>query len=207
MKESLQNEIILILGGTGGIGSAIGDVLEKAGARVCRHGREGEFAADVREEKNTKALVEKVIGQFGRIDIIVNSLTSPIKFARLEEKVWSDFLDQFNIQLKTAADILKYAVPQMKKQGGGKFINIISSVVEGAPPKMYADYITSKYALLGFSKCMAEELKRYNIETRWSSPGFVKTGLTKAFPEKILEMVPVQTAEEVAEEVLNLIYG
>lgn len=198
-------KVVLILGGTGGIGSAISDVLEKAGAEVCRHGMEGEFAADVREEKNTKALIEKIIEKFGRIDIIINSLTSPIKLARLEEKSWSDFLDQFNVQLKAMVDILKYAVPQMKKQGGGKFINIISSVVDGIPPKMYADYITSKYAMLGLSKCVAEELKRYNIETKWLSPGFVKTDLTKVFPEKIAEIIPVQTKEEVAEEILKIV--
>ena len=205
MAKNLHDKVILILGGTGGIGSAIGDVLENAGARVCRHGRRGDFAADVREEKNIEALVEKIVQEFGRIDIIVNSLTSSIKLARLEERSWSGFLDQFNVQLKSTVDILKYAVPQMKKQGGGKFVNIISSVVHGVPPKMYADYITSKYAMFGLSKCMAEELKRYNIETKWVSPEFVKTDLTKVFPEKILEMIPIQTAEEVAGEVLKLV--
>jgi len=208
----IKDKVILILGGTGDIGSAIAKSLAQKGASVCSHGFKGEYAADVRDEGELSRLITKIISQFNRLDVVINSLVTPIKIASLDKKTWQDFLDQFSVQLKAGVDLLKYVVPQMQKQQGGQIINILSSVVAGEPPQSYADYITLKYALLGFSKCLARELKAYNILVNCVSPDFVKTKLTQIFPEKVAEIIAFKnptkrltTPEDVARVVSDLI--
>lgn len=208
--KKLKNKLALVLGGTGGIGSAIADLLEKEGATVIRHGRGGKYGADVTKDGALKKLIDKVLAEYKRIDVVINSLSAPIVLTLIENKKWPDFLAHLNIQLKAAIDSVVQLVPKMKSQGGGKFINIVSVVVQNDPPKKYADYVTAKYALLGFSKTLAEELRGENIFVNCVSPDFVKTELTKVFPEKLAEIIAEQkptgrltTPRDVAQIVLD----
>lgn len=188
-KDKLKIKVILVLGGTGDIGSVVADLLEASGATVCRHGRSGDYSADVRDGDQTKSLVDDIVNRSGRIDVVVNVLSAPIKIAPIFKKDWSNFLDHFNVQLKAAVDIVQAVAPYMKLQKNGHFINILSSVVKGEPPASYADYVTAKYAMLGLSKCLSEELGRSGIKISCISPDFVLTKLTAEFPPKLGEVL------------------
>lgn len=188
-KNKLTNKIILVLGATGDIGSAVADLLEAGGATVCRHGRSGDYSTDVSEEGQVRELVNRILVRFGRIDVVVNSLSAPIKISPIFKKDWSNFLSQLNVQLKAAVDTAYILVPRMKLLKGGHFINILSSVVVGDPPASYADYIIAKYAMLGFSKCLFKEVRHYGINVTRVSPDFVATKLTSVFPPKLGEIL------------------
>lgn len=212
MSKNLQNEVILILGGMGGIGAATADLLEKEGARVIRHGLVGEYAADVTDSRQTSQLIENILGKFGKVDVVVNSLTAPLKIGGIEKKTWNDFQTHFNIQLKAAVETANILVPKMKAAKSGQFINILSSVVTAVPRAIYPDYVTAKYALLGFSKALNEEMKTHGIFVNCVSPDFIKTDLTKDLPEKLPEIVASQNEsgrltvpEDVAKAVSDLI--
>lgn len=190
----LKNKIVLILGGSGHIGSAIAGAAEKEGAVVCGHSREkGEWQADLSDGKQTEKLVEKVIAKHGRIDVLVNAVSAPLKIESFEKKKWEDFLSQFNVQLKSILETSQMVAPYMKKQGKGKIINIVSAVVFGQPLFGLSDYNAAKHAVLGLTKSLAKELGRNNITVNAVSPGFLKNSFTREFPAKMAEIVVSQT--------------
>lgn len=207
----VKDKVILILGGTGGIGSAIADLLEKEEARVCRHGISGEYAADVRDTEQTERMLKKVLEKFGRIDVVINSISVPASHGGIEKKNWIDFKNHFDVQLKAAVETSHFLVPFMKKQGGGNIVNILTSYVVGVPPSGLSDYVTAKYAMLGLTKALARELARYHISVSAVSPSIIKNNFTANVPEKLLEIEAQQSptgrltrAEDVAKAVLSL---
>ena len=192
-KNKLTNKVILVLGASGDMGSVVADLLEDNGATVCRHGRTGDYSADVRDGDQTKRLVDVIINRFGRIDVVVNTLSAPVKIGSLESKKWDDFLEQFNVQLKAVVEVTKLVVPHMKKQKKGRIINILTSYTIGSPPPSLSDYVASKYAVLGLTKALARELGKYNITINAVSPGFIKNRFTKNIPEKLAAILISQT--------------
>ncbi len=201
-----------MLGGTGNIGSAIADALEKEGAIVCRHGLAGEYAADLANSEETENLIKKVIGRFGQLDILVNSVSAPTKIGSFDKKTWQDFLAHLNIQLKATVETSSLVLPYMRKNGFGRIINVASSSVAGQPPSNLSDYVTAKYALVGFTKALAREVERFGVTVNAVSPSLVKNDFSKDFPEKMSEILIAQsptgrltTAEDVARETLLLV--
>lgn len=193
-KNKSENKIALVLGASGGVGSAVADLLEVNEITVCRHSRsDGDYKADVRDESQIKILMDNVISNFGRIDIIVNALSAPVKVNSFQHKNWDVFLEQINVQLKAAVETSRLAVPHMKKQGWGRIINILTSYTISLPPPSLSDYVTSKYAMLGLTKSLARELGKDNITVNAVSPGFIKNNFTRDIPEKFSEIIISQT--------------
>ena len=208
MNEEIKNKIVLILGGTGAIGSAIAAALRREGAVVFQHGIEGQYAADVRKD-GVRKLIEKVLAEAGRVDILINALSAPAKIGPVENKNWEAFQEQFNVQLKAAVEAALILVPLMKQKKDGKIINILTSYVEGEPPASLADYVTAKYAMLGFTKALAKELSRWSIAVNAVSPDIIKNKFSRSVPEKYFEIAAAQTStgrltveEDVAKAVL-----
>jgi len=193
MKEK-GTKVVLILGGTGDIGSAIADAFEKKGAIVCRHGSSrGKYAADLSKDAEAKRLIEKVIGNCGRIDVLVNSISAPLVRENIEKKTWKDFREHLNVQLKAAVETTQYVVPIMKEQKEGKIINILSTVVDTETPLGLSDYLTAKYALWGFTRSLAKELGKYTITVNAVSPGYIRNRLNRAVPEKLDDIIAHET--------------
>ncbi len=212
MTNSIKNKTILVLGGVGSIGSTISDLLEKEGARVFRHDLVGEYAADVRDETQLKSLIENIIKRSGPIYGLVNSVSAPIKIGGFEKKKWSDFSEQLGVQLKAAVVSAEVLIPRMKENGGGAIVNILSSYVMDQPPASLTDYVTAKYAMLGFSKSLAKDLEKYKITVNAVSPSLIKNNFSAGVPEKLLEIMAAQSPtgrltnpEDVARAVLELI--
>lgn len=207
-----KDKVILILGGMGDIGSAISESFLKNDAIVCRHGLDiGEYQADLRDENQITSLVSKVIKDHGRIDVMVNSVSAPARISPFENKNWSDFLDHLNIQLKSSVFLAKLVLPHMKSLGGGRIINIVTVYTIGDVPGSLSDYVTAKYAMLGFTKALAKDFYRYKITVNAVSPSFIKNNFTRDVPEKLAEIIKSQTpnnyissANEVADVVLYL---
>jgi 3-oxoacyl-[acyl-carrier protein] reductase len=155
--------------------------------------------------------VRQIIDKFGRIDILVNATSAPLKIASLEEKKWADFSGHLDVQFKSAVVFTKLILPYMKKQKWGRIINILSTGIIGQPPSNLSDYISAKYAAWGLTKCLAKELGRFNITVNAVSPNFIKNKFSSVFPEKMAELVASQTPggklatpQDVADKVLFL---
>ncbi|MFA6536536.1 MAG: SDR family oxidoreductase [Candidatus Paceibacterota bacterium] len=208
--SELKNKIAVVLGGTGSLGGAIAEALEKEGMVVIKHGRKaGEYSADLAKDGELLRLLGHVVSKFGRIDILVNSVSAPLTLSAFDKKTWDDFLNHLNIQLKSAVIASQFVLPEMAKRKFGKIVNIITSAVEGVPPSHMADYVTAKYALLGLTKALAKEHGRFGVTVSAVSPSLVKNDFTKTMPAKMIEILEAQspssrlvTPSDVAEAVL-----
>lgn len=184
---------ILILGGTGGIGSCIANMLEHDGLRVIRHGTSGPYAFDVTLNAGADIFVEKLIKEFGVIYGIVNALSAPIQIESIDKKLWHNFSSHLNVQLKAAVEIEGKIIPLMKKHKKGKIIHILTAYVFGALASGVGDYITAKYAMFGFTKALARELGRFHITVNAISPGFIQNTFSSIMPEKLAEIIAAET--------------
>ncbi len=210
-KMRFKNKIIVVLGGTGHIGSAIASAFEKEGAKVCRHGRSGKYKADLKNEKEVGVLAAKVLADYKRVDIMVNAASQPVEIKSFEKKIWSDFNGQLEVQLKGGLEVIRRLLPVMKASGSGRIINILTSYTVGQPPSRLTDYVAAKYAVLGLTKALAKELGRYGITVNAVSPSLIKNSFSGNVPEKLLDLIVAQTplgrlatAEDVAGTVLFL---
>lgn len=193
-NERFKNAVVLILGGTGNIGSAISDAFEKESATVCRHGADkGEWHADLSKDGAMENLVERVVSTYGAIHVLVNATSAPILRAPCEEKTWPDYMRHLDVQLKSAVDGARCIVPIMKTAAGGRIIHILTSYTRGRVPANMSDYITAKYALWGFTKALAKEVGRFGITVNAISPSFIKNEFSSGVPEKFSELLTHET--------------
>lgn len=206
-----KDKIVLVLGGTGHIGSAISLAFEKEGAKVCRHGRSGEYSADFRNEDDTNILIAKIIEKYKQVDVLVNAVSQPVKIDGFDKKNWSDFDSHLQAQLRGGFDVIQKLLPKMKERKTGRIINILTSYVIGEPPAGLSDYVVAKYAVLGLTKALAKELGKYNITVNAVSPSLIKNSFTNSVPEKLFDLIVAQTplgrlatAEDVAGTTLFL---
>lgn len=192
---SLSGRIVLVSGGSRGIGAAVAKMMAKAGANVAlmygtrkadalRTAHEvarcgGEcliVGADVARSDDVRRAVKTVLDHFGRIDVLVNNagIWKRGVMGKMTEKQWDETLD---INLKGTFLLCNAVVPVMKKQKGGKIINIASTAGQRGEP-FYSHYAASKGGMIAFTKAIAAELAPSGIIVNCVSPGWVDTDMT-----------------------------
>ena len=202
----LANETALITGASRGIGAEIAKTFGMCGCKVAVNYLQNEraaektisaveevggkalaFQADVREEEQVNRMVESVSTKLGQPTILINNASSPIISKKLGKTDWSEFILCFETAIKSAFNCASAISPLMRKQRRGKIINIISQYVFNVPPIAMATYITSKHALVGFSKSLAVELAPFGVQVNMISPGLTETDLTSHLSETIIQ--------------------
>ncbi|HRU42176.1 MAG TPA: 3-oxoacyl-[acyl-carrier-protein] reductase, partial [Candidatus Diapherotrites archaeon] len=165
--------------------------------------------ADVSIASEVENLVNEVLKTFGSIDILVNNagITRDNLIIRMTEK---EFDDVINTNLKGAFICTKAVSRVMIKQKSGKIINV-SSVVGIVGNAGQSNYAAAKAGLIGFTKSMAKELAKRNINVNAVAPGFIQTDMTSVLPENVKEefikSIPLMRAgkpEDIAKTVLFL---
>jgi 3-oxoacyl-[acyl-carrier protein] reductase len=195
---SLEGKVALVTGGSRGIGAAIVRLFVAAGAKVVfNYQRASEAAAQLVQEcgaekchavkanlnsaSAAKPLVEAAIAHFGRLDILVanHGIWPPddIPINEISEEHWRTTLA---VNLDAVFGLVKYAVGQMKQQGQGGHIVLISSTSGQRGEAFHADYAASKGALIAMTKGLATELARYGIYVNSVAPGWVDTDMTSS---------------------------
>src|SRR5262249_20758079 len=181
----LEGRIAIVTGGGSGIGAVIARTFAKAGAKVAVAGRNpgrlaevarkigGEaIATDVTDEASVKRLFERVDVLFGGLDILVNNagIAGPVaNAADLDVAAWDETMA---INVRGAILCIKHAVPRMKARGGGSIINMSSLMgLKGTP--MRSAYTASKYAVLGITDAVSQEVGIHNIRVNALCPGAV----------------------------------
>jgi 3-oxoacyl-[acyl-carrier protein] reductase len=211
-KEKKTNKkTALIIGGTGGIGSAVCAQLAEDGFDLAIHyfknkakaaklkKQPGKFgkkvvivSGDIASAINVKEMKEKSLRAIGNIAVIVNCSTIPtpaIKFADLE---WEDMQAHYDANIKGSFNILSAFVPDWENEQFGKFIALTTLYTE-QPKSALLSYITGKAALNGFVKALAFELAPKGIRINLVSPGMVDTPLITDVPEKVRLLSAAQT--------------
>lgn len=226
---TLENKSALVTGGTRGIGKAIALSLAKEGANVSivyrsssseaeevvqaikDLGRDASaFQADVASFSQAQEIVQKVVAQFGRLDIVVNNagITKDGLLLRMTEEDWDTVI---NTNLKSVFNYTKAAIKPMMSQRSGKIINI-TSVVGITGNAGQANYASSKAGVIGFTKSIAKEVSSRNIQVNAVAPGFVETDMTGKLNEEqqkaILDKIPLKRTakpDEIASTVIFLV--
>ena len=205
----LKNKNALITGAGKGIGKAIALALAKEGANVILIARTQEeidnvaakarslrvkalaLTADVANIDSVNAAVEKALAEFKTIDIVVNNagIAAFGKFLELEPKEWERIIQ---VNLMGAYYVTRAVLPGMMERQTGDIINI-SSTAGLAGNAMTSAYSASKFALLGMTDSLMQEMRKYNIRVTALTPSTVATdmaknlNLTDGNPEKVMQ--------------------
>ena len=198
--QRLKGQAAIVTGGARGIGGATARRLAEEGARVLivdvdieeakvnveavrRAGGTSEaFKADVGSHSDIKTMVLRAVKLWGRLDILVNNAYNPTTGGRgsvedVTEEVWDAGM---SVLVKSIFLASKYAVPEMRKSGGGNIVNISSAhgILQASG---FAVYETGKMAVIGLTKQMAVEYGPDNIRVNAICPGHIVTERLKEF--------------------------
>jgi len=128
---------------------------------------------DVNDNKSIEVAIQKILFESGRIDILVNNAGYGM-FGPIEDITVDDIKEQFETNFFGTIRLIKAIVPIMRKQGNGTIVNISSMVGRFAVP-LNAAYVSSKFALEGFSESISYELEEFGIKVILVEPGVVRT--------------------------------
>ena len=198
---NLKNKKILITGATGGIGYSLVKKFYELGSAILATGTNEDKLDKLKNEfKNIKiksfklnqhSEIEKFVDschlELGGIDVLMNNagITLDNLAIRLTDENWKKVID---INLTSTFLMCKQAIKKMLKDKQGKIINI-TSIVAHTGNLGQANYAASKAGIIGFSKSLAIEYARKNININCISPGFVKTEMTDKIKEEFKKML------------------
>ena len=220
---NLKNKKILITGASGGIGNCLVEKFNSLESKIVATGTNEEKLENLKkkfpniqtvkfkldEHKKIEEFVENVEKNMDGLDILVNNagITLDNLSIRLTEENWKKVLD---INLTSTFLMCKAAIKKMLKQRYGKIINI-TSIVGHTGNLGQANYSASKAGIVAFSKSLAIEYAKKNININCVSPGFIKTDMTEKiseeFKKNLLSKIPsgtLGTGEDVSNSVAFL---
>lgn len=217
----LKNKVILVSGGTRGIGYEVCELAAQSGAIVVAGARSKvEFQnqnieyynLDVTSPESCKVFFDYAIQKYEKIDGLVcdAGITSDSMTAKMTDEAFNTVIDT---NLKGTFNLVRLVGPYMENQGKGSIVNIASIVGEYGNIGQ-ANYAASKAGIIGMSKSWAKEFARKGKPVRVNSicPGYILTEMLKSVPENLLEKFAEQTMlkrlgqpEEIASAVLFLL--
>ena len=198
---NLKNKKVLITGATGGIGNSLVEKFNSLGAIVVASGTNEEKLNNLQKKFSNiyieqfkldqhdkiEKFIEKIDQKLEGLDILVNNagITLDNLSIRLSEENWKKVLD---INLTSAFLMCKFAIKKMLKKKYGKIINI-TSIVGHTGNLGQANYAASKAGIIAFSKSLAIEYAKKNININCISPGFIKTEMTDKISEEFKKIL------------------
>ena len=225
---SMEGRVAIVTGAAKGIGRGIARTLAREGADIVivdinlpgaqqvadeiqASGRKTlAMKVDISCKRDVLDAVEATIQTFARIDILVNNagIAEPVTIEDLSEEDWDRTI---NINLKGPFLFSQAVIPQMKKQGGGRIVNISSIAGKIGGICAGPAYAASKAGVMCLTKSFSKALAKFNILVNSVSPGQIDTDLNKLFPEDMnrifMEAIPLGhygQPEDIAEAVAFL---
>ena len=198
----LDQKVALVTGASRGIGRSIALRLARKGFFVVVNYRGAQtraqgvldeienaggqgriYPCDVASETDVKTMIETIVKQYGRLDVVVNNagVTKDNLILRMKAEDLDLVLDT---NLKGTFYCMKYAAKQMLRQRSGRIINI-SSIVGIHGNAGQVNYSASKAGIIGMTKSLAKELGSRGITVNAVAPGFIETEMTEDLPEEI----------------------
>lgn len=189
MDLKLKDKVVLVTGGTGGIGTAIVKAYLAEGAKVAfsstsqakidallptLEGDVAGFVADMNREEDIKAFVENAKAKFGTIDIVVPNAGYEGKAHPVQDMTLELFQQTYMLNVFSVMLLMKYAAPTLIEKKSGAVV-VVASAAAYEPTAGNSAYVSSKYAVAGLTKCVAMELGPNGIHVNYVCPGPVDT--------------------------------
>src|SRR5207302_3689171 len=203
-NDALQGKVVLVTGAGSGLGEATARAFAEAGASVACldvNGAAAErvsrdlaaldvasmaLACDVSDAQAVFGGVERVVGQFGRLDVVVNcaAIDHTLSVAEMTIEQWDQVV---GVNLRGPFLMAKAALPVMRRQGSGHIVNIASTAATRAWANASA-YHASKWGLVGFSRGLGVEGRTHGIRVTTIIPGGMKTHFFDRFVDQGIPM-------------------
>lgn len=210
MPHRVADQVILITGASGGIGQALVPLLAEEGAKLVVASRRADalttlvqnhpgaisIPTDVTQPAQVEALFAKTQAQLGRVDILIN--LAGVGILKQAHQLTPTDLDQMvDVNLKGGFYTTQAAATLMREQKSGHVLNF-PGILGRHPMAMAAGYCASKFAIVGFTKCMADELKRFGVRFTLFYFGGIDSPFWDAISLKVQrdKMLSTQTAAE-----------
>ncbi len=225
--HKLEGQVALITGGSKGIGKGIVQSFAEAGATVCFMARNREqsleleqelksaghtcvfYQADVSDFDQCGTIVDTVVKEFGKLDILINNagITDDNLIARMKKESWDRVI---SINLSGVFNMCKAAIRPMMKKKYGRIINMSSVVaITGNPGQV--NYASAKAGVIGFTKSLAREVASRNITVNAIAPGYIESDMTGKLTEQqkksLMDAIPMNrmgTFQDIANGALFL---
>ncbi|HIC90766.1 MAG TPA: SDR family oxidoreductase [Syntrophaceae bacterium] len=195
--QNLKDKTVLITGGSGGIGKALANSLAKEGMKLAiaarNEARLNEIAQKIRQSTSTtvlplkadaskredlESLVDKVMGEFGKIDVLINGVGISSQYPFWEQPL-EDIENLISTNFFGYVMCTRLVLPHMIRLGGGTIINLVSgSTLVDPPPKNFLVYTSLKVGLRSFTKGLFWETRHLGIKVTSILPGVTNTALT-----------------------------
>lgn len=191
-QMSFKNKVVLITGGSRGLGLVLARQFAEEGSKIaiCARNNEEllraradlqelgaevfEVVCDVRNEEQVNQMIDAVYRHFGKIDVLVNN-AGVIQVGPLETQTKEDFESAMDVHFWGPFYTMQAVIPKMREAGEGRIVNISSIGGKVSVPHL-APYCASKFALVGLSNAMRAELTKDNIYVTTVCPGLMRTG-------------------------------
>jgi acetoacetyl-CoA reductase/3-oxoacyl-[acyl-carrier protein] reductase len=190
----LEDKVVLVSGGSRGIGAALVGLLEDMGAKVAytyqtAPGPRGSLAikADIGDAEEMQQAVDRVENELGPIWGAVSNagITRDNAFMNISVDEWNKVI---HTNLTGAFHLTRALIPKLYERKGGSLV-FISSIVGERGNMGQANYAASKAGLVGFAKTLAREGARHNVRANVITPGFIETDMLKPVPDKVKEKI------------------
>ena len=203
MHDNIAGKVIVVTGASSGTGAATARHLARLGAAVVLGARRADriealagelraagckasaVATDVADSNQVKRLVDVAVGEYGRIDVILNN-AGLMPLAPLEQLKASEWDRMIDVNLKGTLNGIAAALPYMIRQRAGQIINVSSVYGHKVGPNA-AVYCATKFAVRALTEGLRQEVKPHNIRTTIISPGAVATELLEQISDKAIK--------------------
>lgn len=214
----LKDRVAIVFGGTSGLGEATAKAYAAEGAKVVVTGRDETdgkritdeikdndqqaifVEANVTDGAEIQAVIDKALETFGQIDILYNGAGIHDAYKTAVELEADEYDKLMAINVKAPYLASKAVIPHFLERGKGTIINVGSQATQMAGPGGSA-YVTSKHAILGFTKQLAFDFGSKGIKVNLISPGFIESPMTEGIEDDRLNDIPAKRAgkpEEIA---------
>ncbi len=214
MDLKLKDKVVLITGSTGGIGSAITRAFAAEGAKLAISSTRQEkldaliptlgiddsrimgYVMDANHEEEVKGFVDAAVECFGHIDIVIPNAGYEGKSGPIQETELEDFMKVYTLNVFSPMFLMKHAVPHLLERDSGAIV-VIASAGSYTPTANMSAYVSSKYAVAGLTKCVAQEVGPHGIHVNYICPGPVDTDMMRRIEK---DMFGDSMAQEEAEK-------